>query len=150
MTDKISGKCVIFGDREVTDYSKVIEAVEKSGYKITCVISGGARGADKLGERFAADNNIKCEVCDADWDDLTAPGAVIKTNAYGKQYNAKAGFDRNQIMAEKADFGIGIQTAGDTSGTQDMKGRLEKLGKPVFILGREREPDDPNDDRIKF
>jgi hypothetical protein len=150
MTEKISGKCVIFGDREITDYSILIDAVTKSGYTITEVISGEARGADTLGEQFAQHNNLPCHKCKPDWDDLTTSGAVIKTNSYGKQYNAKAGFDRNQIMADMADFGIGLQNNGDTRGTQDMKDRLQKQGKPVYILGPAKRPVDENDDRIPF
>lgn len=139
-------KVVIFGDRQINDYSVLLEAIKKSGFEITSVVSGGAKGADALGEKFANDNKIPLEIFEAEWDNLDAPGAVVKINNWNKSYNAMAGFVRNEKMAEVADCGIGLQTNGSTNGTQDMKARLFKLGKPVFILG----PSEENDDRIKF
>lgn len=139
-------KCVIFGDREIEDYSVLLEAVEKSGFKIDVVISGGARGSDKLGEQYALKNKLKLEVFEADWDNIDVEDAIVKTNTYGKQYNAKAGFDRNEKMAIAGTCGIGLQVNGNSNGTQDMKKRLEKLGKPVFILG----PKVDENEKIQF
>ena len=136
--------CCIFGDRKINDYSILLDAIKQSGFKIKKVISGNAKGADALGEQFATQNKLPLEVFEAEWDDLEAEGAVVKVNGWGKAYNAMAGFNRNQKMAEVADCGIGLQTNGDTNGTQDMKKRLEKLGKKVFILGQ------GDDDRIQF
>jgi len=49
-------KVIIAGSRDITDYSILLEAVEKSGFDINCVISGTARGPDKMGEKWAMDH----------------------------------------------------------------------------------------------
>ncbi len=92
------------------------------------------------------------QIFEAKWDDLNAEGCVVKINGWGKSYNARAGFDRNEEMAKIADCGIGLQCNGDTNGTQDMKSRLEKLGKPVYILGPKRQiqSGEGDEDRIQF
>lgn len=46
------------------------------------IVSGGARGADKMAEQYAKEHNYRCEVFPAEW------------NKYGK----KAGFIRNSEM----------------------------------------------------
>jgi hypothetical protein len=128
-------RCVIFGDRNVSDYNELLLAVKNSGFEITEILSGGAKGSDALGEMYAKRNGLKLSVYPADWDDLEASNCKIKTNGYGKEYNALAGFNRNQDMANDSECGIGLQCNGDTNGTQDMKKRLEKANKPVYILG---------------
>lgn len=51
-------KVIIAGSRSITDYATVEQIVLKSGFEITEVVSGGARGADAFGERFAAEHSI--------------------------------------------------------------------------------------------
>lgn len=118
-------KVIIAGDRECTDYSLVDRAVSKSGFTITEIVSGGARGIDKTGEKWAKQNCIPLKVFSASWDDLKQDGAVIKTkiNPWTKKpekYNANAGFYRNEEMAKYADALIAIQPNGPTNGTQNM------------------------------
>ena len=48
-------KTIIAGSRDITDYTVVLSAILLSEFKITEVVAGGARGVDKLAERFAAD-----------------------------------------------------------------------------------------------
>jgi len=124
-------KVAIVGDREVTDYSIVQKAVEQSGFDITEVVSGGAKGVDSLAERWARDHNVPCKVFEADWNNLRAPGAVIKVNKWRKKYNANAGFQRNQNIVDYAEAVIAIQPNGPTSGTQDTVRRTKKAKKPL-------------------
>ena len=51
-------KVIIAGTRVVKDYSLVVQAVERSGYTITEVVSGCATGVDQLGEQWARANGI--------------------------------------------------------------------------------------------
>lgn len=127
-------KVIIAGDRDVNenDVSLIVDAIKCSGFKITEVVSGCAKGGDTLGENWANHHKIKIARFRADWKNLTAPGAVIKTNQYG-QYNTKAGFDRNQKMADYADALIALQPNGPSNGTQDMIRRANIKGIPVFI-----------------
>ena len=50
-------KVVVAGSREFNDYELLKK--ELSVINITELISGGARGADKLGEKYANEHNIK-------------------------------------------------------------------------------------------
>lgn len=130
-------KLVIFGSRKFNDYEflkqKVEETLLLSNITPTLVISGTCKGADLLGEKWAKENNILIEKFPAKWDDIKAEKALIKTNQYGKLYNARAGFDRNREMAELADFGIGF-TVGHSPGTNHMAEQLRLKGKTVYLF----------------
>lgn len=75
-------KCVIAGSRTIKDYGIVLDAIEKSGFNITEVVSGTAEGVDKLGERFAMDEAIPITRFPANW----------------KKHGKKAGILRNEEM----------------------------------------------------
>lgn len=130
-------KFVIFGSRKFNDYDfleeKVQEVILKTGLIPTLVVSGTCGGADLLGERWAKRNNVPIQKFPAKWDDVKAENALIKTNSYGKLYNARAGFDRNKQMAEFADFGIGF-TVGNSPGTNHMAEQLRLKGKTVYLF----------------
>ena len=51
-------KTIIAGSRSIDDITIVAAAVEASGFDITEVISGGARGVDHLGEMWDGRNNV--------------------------------------------------------------------------------------------
>jgi hypothetical protein len=70
----------------------------------------------------------------AQWDNISAPGAVIKTNNYGKKYNAKAGMDRNMAMARYADAAIVIMKKSGSNGSENMIKCMQMLNKPVNII----------------
>lgn len=125
-------KTIIAGSRDITDYNTVAMAIKNSGFKITEVVSGQARGVDTVGEVWAKSNGIPIKTFKPNWDDITADGAVVKTNKYGKKYNAMAGFQRNQEMADYADALIAIWKA-KSSGTGDMIERARKAGLKVYI-----------------
>jgi hypothetical protein len=83
-------KTIIAGSRGINDYLKIKEAIAKSGITITEVVSGGARGVDQLGERYAKENNIPIKQFIPNW------------NKHGKA----AGFLRNAEMVEYAEAAI--------------------------------------------
>jgi len=105
--------------------------------KITHVISGKApMGGDYWGEKWANDRKIPVISFPADWNNLDAPGAIIKTNKYGQPYNIRAGFDRNQLMADYASANGGRLIAilkGKSSGTKDMITRAKSLNVPCYV-----------------
>jgi|ERR1700752_1235923 len=68
----------------------------------TMLAHGNASGADKLAASWAALRNIGLWPFDAAWDDIDAPGALIKRRKDGKLYNALAGFWRNERMLDEA------------------------------------------------
>ena len=123
-------KVIIAGPRDFNDYDVVCDAIEKSDFLIKEVVSGAANGVDTLGVDWAKENKVKFKEFPADWNNINAPDALVKENKWGKKFNARAGFDRNQKMAEYADALIAIDTG--SSGTGDMIKRAKKEGLPVF------------------
>lgn len=88
-------KVIISGGREFPDYTllkfkcdKILSELAKTSE--IQIVSGGANGADKLGERYAKDHHYIVKRFEAEWD------------VYGKV----AGFLRNEQMAKYADMCI--------------------------------------------
>ena len=132
----------INGDRECTDMSVLEKAIAHFKIDIDSIaeiVSGGARGADKLGEKFAKRNKIPIKVFEADWDDIDSPGAVIKYNKFGKPYNAKAGFTRNADMAAYSDQLLCLQPNGETNGSQGCVKDFKNLDKTVYVFPENKE-----------
>lgn len=102
-------KLIIAGSRNFDNYElaeKIINFyIEKNkvNTKELEIISGGAKGADKLGERYAEEHNIKLTRCKANW------------SKYGKQ----AGMVRNSKMAKESDALIAFWD-GMSRGTKNM------------------------------
>jgi len=128
-------KVIVAGSRHITDYQLVSQVISntisKYNISVTEIVSGCADGPDTLGEQWALENGIKVEPFEIDWNDITVPNALIKTNKWGKQYNARAGFQRNERMAEYGDVLIAIWD-GKSSGTKDMIDRATKHGLLVL------------------
>lgn len=102
-------KICIAGSRSLSDYQLVKTTIEtwasEQSYKDSevVIVSGGARGADKLGEQFAREYDFPVELYPADW------------NTYGK----RAGYLRNKEMAEVSDIAF-IFWDGNSPGTKHM------------------------------
>ena len=96
------------------------------------VVSGCARGADTSGELWAKRKGLKVSRFPADWANIDPPDAFVKTRADGSKYNARAGFDRNQRMADYADA-VALFPGG--SGTEDMRSRAKKSGLDIYEMG---------------
>ena len=128
-------KVIVAGSRHITDYQLVSQVISntlaKYNIQITEIVSGCAAGPDTLGEQWALENGVRVEPFEALWDDLTIPGAVIKRNKWGKEYNVLAGYQRNERMAEYGDVLIAIWD-GKSHGTKDMIDRAKKHG--LFVL----------------
>lgn len=124
-------KVAIVGPREVEDYNVLLEAIKASTFNITEVVSGGAKGVDTLAEKYAEENNLECTVFEANWNDLSHDDADIRTNQWGKQYDARAGFRRNQQIVDYCDAMIAIDNG--SSGTNDSISKMKKTDKPLYI-----------------
>jgi hypothetical protein len=109
-------KTIIAGSRDITDLALVFEAVEASGFVITEVVSGGARGVDRLGEYYAALSGLPCKVFRADWD----------------TYDKAAGSIRNGEMGKYAQALIAVWD-GVSRGTKNMIDIALMLGLRVYI-----------------
>lgn len=80
-------KTIIAGGRNYYLNSNDLEKLNNLKDKITTVISGGAKGVDFCGEKWAKQNNIAIEVYPADW----------------KRHGKSAGYIRNKQMAQVSD-----------------------------------------------
>lgn len=81
-------KVIVAGSRDFNDYEllerELINFLRGKKPNEVEIVSGGARGADRLGEKFAKEKGCKLTIMNADW------------NRYGKS----AGYRRNVEMAE--------------------------------------------------
>ena len=111
-----SMKVIIAGSRTITDYQVVEEAIKESGFNIVEVVSGKARGVDRLGELYAELNNLYIKSFWADW------------HRYGKA----AGPIRNRQMADYADALIAVWD-GQSKGTLHMINIAKEKELKVFI-----------------
>lgn len=123
-------KTIIAGSRGITDYALVLSAIKESGFNITEVVSGTAKGVDRLGEIYAYKNKIPVKYFPAAWEELNVPGAFIREGRWGL-YNVNAGKDRNTKMVEYADALIAI-TSG-TYGTEDMIKKARDRGLKIYF-----------------
>lgn len=110
-------RTIIAGSRGIDDYDLVVKAVKESGFNITEVVSGGAKGVDSLGEKWAAANGINVERFIPDWD------------SYGK----RAGVIRNEEMGNYAESLIAIWD-GKSKGTKHMIDYARDKGLAVSVL----------------
>ena len=103
-------RLIIAGSRGFTDYqmftNTTLSVMQSLGWDPTrpaegvVIIQGEAKGPDTMAREFAIEYGVPFESYPADWEDVTAPGAVLKVNRLGRQYNAAAGQQRNGRMAE--------------------------------------------------
>ena len=107
-------RVIIAGSRELTP--NIEKIVKQSGFKITTVLCGCARGPDNYGKHWAEKHNIPVENYPADWLLL------------GKQ----AGYVRNKLMAQNADALIAIWN-GYSKGTQHMINLAKQYNLKIYV-----------------
>lgn len=98
-------KLIVAGSRDFNDWDRLNLTLRKIHERIQIneIVSGGARGADKLGERFASENGIPVISFIPDWD----------------RYGKSAGFRRNVQMSEYGDALVAFWD-GKSPGTRSM------------------------------
>lgn len=112
-------KVIVAGSREFTNYEllqKELDIITSSGYEIE-IVSGTAKGADQLGEKYARENEIALKRFPADWE------------THGK----RAGYLRNEQMAKYADACI-VFWDGKSPGTKHMIDIARKAGLPTKVV----------------
>jgi predicted Rossmann fold nucleotide-binding protein DprA/Smf involved in DNA uptake len=101
-------KVIIAGSRGFSNYKLLREQCnkylrEKRKTSNVIIVSGHARGADTLGEKYAQDEGFALEIYPAQWD----------------KFGKRAGYRRNEQMAEVADALIAFWD-GSSRGTKHM------------------------------
>jgi len=136
-------RVIIAGGRNFNDFNLMTETMDgimsKAKAKDIIIVSGKAKGADTLGEKWAGMRGHAVAPFPADWDNINVPGAVVKTTTRGKKYNAKAGHMRNEHMAVYASSGPirGTLVAfwnGDAGGTSSMISIARDYGMKVIVV----------------
>lgn len=112
-------KVIIAGSRDLTDMNTIIKAIEISGFDITEVVCGMARGADTLGRLWAEANGIPVKKMPADW------------NPNG-EFDRDAGKKRNHDMGDYADAAIIVFFEKYTGGSVDMRDYMKKVVKKPY------------------
>jgi len=115
-------RVIIAGTRTFTDYTLLQRECnhllsEKQRTHNIVVVSGTARGADTLGERYARERGFQLRRFPADWD----------------KDGKKAGMLRNYRMADNADALIAFWD-GTSRGTANMIDIARKKNLPVRVI----------------
>jgi len=113
-------KLSIVGSRTFNDKTKaftVLDEIEKQIGKIDLIISGGACGADTIGELYAKSKNIPTLIFLPNWE------------IYGKS----AGFIRNSKIVDNCDVIIGFWDL-NSLGTKDSLKKAKNLNKIIYIF----------------
>ena len=113
-------RVIIAGSRTINSYAVVADAIKDSGFEITEVVCGKARGVDYQGELWAKRNSIPLKAFLANW----------------ALYGNAAGMKRNEKMAEYAEALIAVWD-GASHGTAHMIRVAEARGLKVFVVRRE-------------
>lgn len=109
-------KYAIIGSRTFGDYDLVKKTMD--GFDdIELIVSGGAKGADSLAERYADEEGFEKKIFHADWDNL----------------GRKAGPLRNTQIVEFADVVVCFWD-GSSRGTLDSITKARILKKEVVII----------------
>lgn len=125
-------RIIIAGGRDFHDYRRLKAYMDCLLKPITDsieIVSGGANGADSLGERYARERGYDLKRFTADWD----------------RYGKAAGPIRNKEMALYAAEVTGVLVAfwdGTSRGTYDMITRAEEYGLQIHIPKYSRRKDD--------
>ena len=114
-------KVIIAGGRDFTNYKllylKCYNIIGDRDPETVEIVSGGAKGADSVGESFAVIRGYKIKRFPADWD------------THGKF----AGIKRNREMAEYADALIAFWD-GSSRGTKNMIEEAKKRGLKIRVI----------------
>lgn len=113
-------KLAVIGSRGFLDYGKLCETLDKVKTPITCIISGGAQGADSLAQEYAA----RCGL----------PILIYYPNYKAHPDNPGAACaERNQRIINDCDKVIAFWDY-NTPGTRMSLDMAAKAGKQTYIV----------------
>jgi hypothetical protein len=113
-------KIIIAGTRTFNDYELLKTKMDSFLANIKQdieIVSGGAKGADSLGERYAAEKGYMIHKKLAEWD----------------RYGKSAGYIRNEEMAKYADKCV-VFWDGQSKGTKHMIDLAKKYGLDTRVI----------------
>lgn len=114
-------KIAIIGSRTFKDYNVLCGTLDwlnsTNENSDNTIVSGGAIGADSLGEKWAKTNGWKTEIYKADWE----------------KYGKSAGFRRNEDIIKNSELVVAFWD-GLSKGTQHSLGLAKKYKIDTFIV----------------
>lgn len=113
-------KVIVAGGRYFNNYELLKESLDRllqNKLPNVIIVSGTARGADTLGEKYAVERDLSIVEFPADWD----------------KYGKSAGYRRNAEMADYADACV-VFWDGKSKGTKHMIDLAEKKGIQLKII----------------
>ncbi len=113
-------RVIVAGGRDFHDYSLLKEKLDVllSNKENVVIISGLAKGADTLGEKYAHQNKLVVSYYPALWN----------------QHGSRAGFIRNEEMAKTADACICFWD-GASVGTKHMIDTAKSMNIKLRVIG---------------
>lgn len=112
-------KLAIVGSRTFNDYELLKNEILRyfNPEDIDCIVSGGARGADAIGEQFADEFQIPKVIYKAEWD----------------KYGKRAGFIRNEYIIKDCTHCIAFWD-GESHGTKHGIELCQEMNKPYKVI----------------
>jgi hypothetical protein len=110
-------KIGVVGSRNFNDYQLLKKTLDNYLDMVFLIVSGGAKGADSLAERWANENSVKTLIFKPDWT----------------QYGKSAGYIRNEKIVRESDLIIAFWD-GISKGTNHTINITKKMGKKIIII----------------
>lgn len=110
-------KIGVVGSRGFNNYKLLKDTLDEYLSEADLIVSGGARGADQLSERWAKDNGVETLIFHPNWD----------------EYGSSAGFIRNFLIIENSDMIIAFWD-GMSKGTEHTIYNAEEDNIDVEIV----------------
>lgn len=121
--------CLVVGSRTFDNYTAMAQKLDfllRNQGKDVVIVSGGAKGADSLAERYAKERGYGLVVFLADWE----------------KYGRAAGYIRNHEMHEYISHmekrGVVAFWDGQSRGTKHNFELSEKYGNPIKVIRFEK------------
>lgn len=118
---EIKIKVAIVGSRTFSNYDgfekNLKDTIRENGWMDIELISGGAKGADSMAQRYAKENGLKITIFYPNW------------NKYGNS----AGFQRNRLIIEACDVVVAWWD-NKSKGTQNSLELAEEMGKKKIVF----------------
>lgn len=113
----------IIGSRSFNDYNLLVSELSKLDIlnENLTIVSGGAKGADMLAEKYADENDYNKKIFKPNW----------------KKYGRGAGIVRNKEIIENSDLVIAFWD-GTSKGTKSSIDLAKKFNKEIIVITYDR------------
>jgi hypothetical protein len=109
-------KVAVIGSRSFADYGLLCRTLDAIP-ELSTVVSGGAPGADSLGERYADERGLATQIHRPDW----------------RRYGRGAGKVRNRTIVDASDLVVAFWD-GSSAGTKHALDYARTRGTPVQVV----------------